>query len=89
MVPKESGFNQSETACNLWQEMVKFLSSRRHNLPSKLKLRNNQAIRNVGMWMYNNTIIQKELCSRFLTSTYAARVSTVIGDAAKVPRWRH
>ena len=28
-----------------------FLSSRRHNLPPKLKIRNNQTIRNVGMWM--------------------------------------
>ena len=28
-----------------------FLSSQRHNLPSKLKLRNNQTARNVYMWM--------------------------------------
>ena len=28
-----------------------FLSSRRHNLPSKVKLRNNQTGRNVYMWM--------------------------------------
>ena len=27
------------------------LSSRRHNLPSKLKLRNNQTVQNVYMWM--------------------------------------
>ena len=28
-----------------------FLSSRRHNFPSKVKLRNNQTERNVYMWM--------------------------------------
>ena len=67
MVPKESGFNQPETAsanvgaeCDVFhahlprEGMVKlykvtkaaFLSSRRHNLPSKLKLCNNQTVRN-------------------------------------------
>ncbi len=67
MVPKESGFNLSETAyaraeCRVfyarlpWQGMVKlykaaFLSLRRHNLPSKVRLRNNQTARNVYMWM--------------------------------------
>ena len=28
-----------------------FLSSRRHNLPSKVRLRNDQTVRNVYMWM--------------------------------------
>ena len=70
MVPKECGFNQSETASGLCARIVTFsmlacngkgwrrtytnavfLSSCRHNLPPKLKLRNNQTIRNVGMWM--------------------------------------
>ena len=58
MVPKECELNQSETDCGLWQrrEMVNYknvayMSSRRHNSPSKLKLRNNQAVRNVNMWM--------------------------------------
>ena len=70
MVPKESGFNQSEMAsgkCALrvWQfsmlachgkgcwsyTKASFLSSRRHNLPSKVKLCNNQTVRNVYMWM--------------------------------------
>ena len=40
-----------------WQGMAKlykrqnFLSSRRHNLPSKVRLRNDQTPRNVYMWM--------------------------------------
>ena len=72
MVPKESGFNQSDTAscccarahCDvfqaglLWQGMAKvykrkaaFLSSRRHNLPSKVRLRNDQTPQNVYTWM--------------------------------------
>ena len=40
-----------------WQGMAKlykgsiFWSSRRHNLPSKVRLRNDQTPRNVYMWM--------------------------------------
>ena len=32
-------------------QMQHFLSSRRHNLPSKVRLHNDQAPRNVNMWM--------------------------------------
>ena len=56
MVPNESGFNQSETACGLLLAMARdgeitgvykrqhFLSLRRYNLPSKFRLRNNQIV---------------------------------------------
>ena len=57
--PKESGFKQSQTACCLCvAQIVTFSQDFFHhgdiffiNLPSKVKLRNNQTERNVYMWM--------------------------------------
>ena len=61
MVPKESGFNQSETASSCFpgsppmtrdgevKQRQHFLSSSRHNLPSKVRLCNNQTARNFYM----------------------------------------
>ena len=65
------------------------LSSLRHNLPSKLKLHNNQSVWNVYMWMQQyNTVIQKELFPRF-----EPRCLPVSGQAsmthANVARRRH
>ena len=59
MVLKECGYMDSMTfsmlVCNGkgWWTYTNavFFSSRSHDLPTKLKLRNNQTIRNVGMWM--------------------------------------
>ena len=66
---------------NLHKINAVFLSSRRHNLPPKLKLRNNQTIQNFGMWIYNNMIFQNELFLRFLPSTYVAWQRRSLGDA--------
>ena len=38
-------------ACTNRGVFAGFCSSRKHNLPSKVKLRNNQTERNVCMWM--------------------------------------
>ena len=55
MLPKESGFNQSQRlavyASANRDVFAGLFSSRTHNLPSKDKLRNNQTERNVYMWM--------------------------------------
>ena len=61
-----------------------FFSSWRHNLPSKLKLRNNQTTvcKMSACVCNNNTVIQQELFSRFLPSMYAG----YIGQAAARPR---
>ena len=73
MVPKEIGFNQSETACGLCTGLVlrilcssamarddeikaAFSSLRRHNLPSKVRLRNNQTARNVYCRCNNDAV---------------------------------
>ena len=53
-----------------------FLSSRRHNLPSKVRLRNDQTPRNV--YILDATIMkyfQAELFSRFLPPSYAGHVN--------------
>ena len=86
MVPNESGFNQSETACGLLLAMARdgdiiqrqhLLSLRRYNLPSKFRLRNNQTVRN-GTSTADATIMryfQTELFSRFLPLPYAGHVN--------------
>ena len=64
MIPKGNGFNQSGTrahcdvfrlACHGkgWRSYTNaaFLSSRRHTLPSKVRLRNDQTPRNVYVWI--------------------------------------
>ena len=62
MIPKESGFNQSATTSAFpgssaiardgeVKQRQFFLSSRRHNLPSKVRLCNNQTARDVYMSM--------------------------------------
>ena len=66
MVPKESAFNQSVAASGTCARKARRfpgssatmrdgkllqMPSRRNNSPSKLKLRNNQTVRNVYMWM--------------------------------------
>ena len=96
MVPKECGFNQTETACLAWRfpcsparwwayKNAAFLSSRRHNSPSKLMLRNNQTVTN--SWLHVDAPIirsfQKELFSFFLPVSYAGHV----GLAAAKPWW--
>ena len=53
------------------------LSSRRHNLPSKVRLRNDQTPRNVYIHV-DATIMQcfqAELFSRFLPQSYAGHVN--------------
>ena len=65
-----------------------FLSSRRHNLSSKLKLRNNQTVRIVYVDARMIRFFQKEVFSRFIPSSYAWYVRLSIGDAGKVARWR-
>ena len=56
-----------------------FLSSRRHNLPSKLRLRNDQTPRNVDATIIVDATImrcfQAELFSCFLPPSYAGRAS--------------
>ena len=72
-----------------------FLSSRRHNLPSKVKLRNNQTERNVYMWMqrYNNAIFSDKVIFTFPTVDVCLPLSIGRGKAlavpAKVARWQH
>ena len=59
-----------------------FLSSRRHNLPSKVRLRNDQTPRNVYMAYVDATIMrcfQAELFSRFLPPSYAGHVNLAGG----------
>ena len=56
-----------------------FLSSRRHNLPSKVRLRNDQTPRNFYIKKIMDATImrcfQAELFSRFLPSSYADHVN--------------
>ena len=68
MVPKMSGFNQSETACGL---------------PSKLKLHNNQTVVYVDA-MFNSTIFRKELFSRFLLSVMHAAMAILLNSLSFV-----
>ena len=79
MLPKESGFNQSEKlavyACANRDVFEAFLSSRRHNLPPNVKLRNNQTERNVYMWMQQKCNIFRQ--SNFHVS-YRRRMSAAI-----------
>ncbi len=81
MLPKESGFNLSETAWGLSAHNVTFsmlacpgnctkaafLSLRRHNLLSKVRLRNNQTARNVYCGCNNNEIFSDSVIFTFPT----------------------
>ena len=62
-----------------------FLSSRRHNLPSKVRLRNDQTPWNVYMWMQCSIMrcFQAELFSRFLPPSYAGHVN-IAGEKPQV-----
>ena len=82
MVPKESGFNQSQTASGICEA---FLSLRRHQFPSKVRLRNNlpNCMESINVDATIMRFFQTELFSRFLPSTYAGHVNL----AASKP-WR-
>ena len=52
-----------------------FLSSRRHNLPSRIKLRNNRPVRNVYKWMQQQYDISERAIVTFpVISSYAGDV---------------
>ena len=103
MVPKESGFNQSETAsgqcaCTSWcfpgspVMTAACLSSRRHNLPSKVRLYNVQT--NCTERLHADATImrsfQTELFSSFLPSTYAGHVNLAAMKPWQfMPNWKH
>ena len=64
-----------------------FLSSRRHNLPSKVRLFNNQTCIYVNATIMRS--FQTELFSSFLPSTYAGHINLAAAKHWKfMPNWK-
>ena len=83
MLPNESGFKQSESACCYAcanrDVFAGFFSSRRHNLPSNVKLRNNQTEQNVYMWM-------QQYCDLFRQSNFHVSYRRRMSATLNLPR---